>query len=289
MKNFILALALLGATCGESMANETIKFATEEQQQRTDTLACKAMIQHPWAGKRVGYIGDSITDPNCYGNEIKKFWSFLEEWLGITPYVYGISGRQWNDAAHQAEQLKNEHGDDVDGIIVFLGTNDFNSGIPVGDFYAESEEEVMAARGEMKKLVTRKKRSLVMDNATLKGRINLGMAKLKSLYPDKQIVLLTPLHRSIANFGDKNVQPDERYQNSCGEYIDAYINAVKEAGNVWGVPVIDLNAVSGMNPMVEEQLIYFHNASFDRLHPNTKGQERMARTLMYALLSLPIF
>ncbi len=46
----------------------------------------------PWQGKRVGYLGDSITDPNCYGDKIKKYWDFLQEWLGITPYVYGISG-----------------------------------------------------------------------------------------------------------------------------------------------------------------------------------------------------
>ena len=42
-------------------------------------------VQHPWQGKKVGYIGDSITDPNCYGNKIKKYWDFLQEWLGITP------------------------------------------------------------------------------------------------------------------------------------------------------------------------------------------------------------
>lgn len=39
-----------------------------------------------------------------------------------------------------------------------------------------------------------------------------------------------------------------------------------------------------MNPMVEEQLIYFYDAGYDRLHPDTKGQERMARTLMYQYL-----
>lgn len=87
-------------------------------------------------------------------------------------------------------------------------------------------------------------------------------------------MLLTPLHRSLAEFGETNVQPDESYQNACGEYIDTYIQAVKEAGNVWGMPVIDLNAVSGMNPMVEEQLVYFYDSGFDRLHPNTKGHER---------------
>ena len=110
---------------------------------------------------------------------------------------------------------------------------------------------------------------------------------MKQLFPDKQIILLTPLHRAFANFGETNVQPDENYQNSCGEYVDAYVQAIKEAGNLWGVPVIDFNSVTGMNPMIEEQLIYFYDSGYDRLHPNTNGQERMAHTLMYQLLSLP--
>lgn len=243
--------------------------------------------RHPWQGKRVGYLGDSITDPNCYGDKIKKYWDFLQEWLGITPYVYGISGRQWNDVPRQAEQLKKEHGGEVDAIVILMGTNDFNDGVPIGEWFTETEEQVMAARGQTQKLETRKKRTPIMDGSTYKGRINIGINRLKQLFPDKQIVLLTPLHRSLANFGETNVQPDENYQNSCGEYVDAYVQAVKEAGNVWGVPVIDFNAVTGLNPMVEEQLIYFYDAGYDRLHPNTKGQIRMARTLMYQLFALP--
>lgn len=242
---------------------------------------------HPWQGKRVGYLGDSITDPNCYGDKIKKYWDFLQEWLGITPYVYGISGRQWNDVPRQAEQLKKEHGGEVDAIVILMGTNDFNDGVPIGEWFTETEEQVMAARGQTQKLETRKKRTPIMDGSTYKGRINIGINRLKQLFPDKQIVLLTPLHRSLANFGETNVQPDENYQNSCGEYVDAYVQAVKEAGNVWGVPVIDFNAVTGLNPMVEEQLIYFYDAGYDRLHPSAKGQIRMARTLMYQLLALP--
>lgn len=255
------------------------------------TKSCKnsySCIQHPWFGKRIGYIGDSITDPNNNGDKIKKYWSFLEEWLGTTSYVYGISGRQWNDVPRQAELLNKEHGDEVDAIIVFMGTNDFNNSVPIGEWFTESEEQVMAARGEPQKLVTRIRRTFVMSNDTYKGRINIGISQLKKLFPDKQIVLLTPLHRSLANFGEKNVQPDESYQNACGEYIDAYVQSIKEAGSLWGVPVIDFNALTGLNPMVEEQLIYFHDAGFDRLHPNSKGQERMASTLMYQLLALPV-
>lgn len=242
---------------------------------------------HPWQGKRVGYIGDSITDPRNGGGKIKKYWQFLQEWLGMTPYVYGISGRQWNDVERQATLLHEEHGGEVDAILVFMGTNDFNHGVPIGEWFTESVEQVYAAQGKPKQLETRTKRTPVMSDDTFRGRINKGMAALKRLFPDKQIVLLTPLHRALANFNDKNVQPEECYRNWCGEYVDAYVQAVKDAGNLWGVPVIDLNAVSGLNPMVEQQLIYFHDPAKDQLHPNSRGQERMARTLMYQLLALP--
>ncbi len=251
--------------------------------------AAPLLFSHPWQGKRVAYLGDSITDPKNYGNEIEKFWKFLNEWLGITPYVYGKSGRQWNDIPRQAELLKSEHPDqEIDAIIVFIGTNDFNASVPIGEWFTETEEEVMAARSAEKQLELRKRRLPVMNDSTFRGRINIGIQRLKQLYPDKQIVLLTPLHRSTAEFNSRNVQPDESYANRCGEYIDAYVNSVKEAGNLWALPVIDLNALSGLNPMVEEQLIYFHDPSYDRLHPSTAGQKRMARTLMQQLLALPV-
>lgn len=264
-----------------------VMYGQELSSSGTGTCISKGRIQHPWYGKKVGYIGDSITDPNNNKDEIKKYWEFLQEWLGITPYVYGVSGRQWDDVPRQAEKLKAEHGNEVDAIIVLMGTNDFNSSVPVGEWFTEKEEQVMAARGEVKKLETRKRRIPILTKDTYKGRINMGLSQLKNLFPDKQIVLLTPLHRALAEFSEKNVQPDESYQNKCGEYVDAYVQAIKEAGNLWGVPVIDFNSVTGMNPMIKEQLIYFHDASFDRLHPSTTGQERMARTLMYQLLSLP--
>ena len=102
-----------------------------------------------------------------------------------------------------------------------------------------------------------------------------------------ELAFSTVLSALDANgFSDK-VRVELAYQNKCGEYVDAYVQAIKEAGNLWGVPVIDFNSVTGMNPMIEEQLIYFYDSGYDRLHPNTNGQERMAHTLMYQLLSLP--
>lgn len=281
MKRFFWAAAWLVIFSLPSVvsASESVK---------QDTTTSQSLIAfHPWQGKKVGYLGDSITDPRNGGGKIKKYWEFLREWLGITPYVYGISGRQWNDVPRQAELLKQEHGDEVDAILVFIGTNDYNHGVPIGEWYTETEEEVMFARGEMEKMVTRKKRTPVMSDHTYKGRINKGITRLKELFPDKQIILLTPLHRSFARFNEKNVQPAECYQNRIGEYIDPYIHAIKEAGNIWSIPVIDFNAVTGINPMVKEQAPYMFDESYDLLHPSTKGQLRMARTLMYQLLMYP--
>lgn len=248
----------------------------------------QAQTSHPWQGKKVGYIGDSITDPNCL-KDVRKYWDFLQEWLSITPYTYAISGKEWTDVSRQADRLKQEPGEELDAILVFLGTNDFNSGVPIGEWFTEKEVKVWAATGQPKQEVERKQRTLIMSDNTFKGRINKALSCLKQQFPDKQLILLTPLHRAYATFGNNNVQPDESYQNSCGEYVDEYVKAIKETGSIWSVPVIDLHAISGLNPMVEEQVPYFKNPETDRLHPNTKGHERIARTLMQQLLMHPCF
>ncbi len=241
---------------------------------------------HPWTGKRIGYFGDSITDPRNSGS-VAKYWNFLESWLGTTSYVYAVSGRQWDNIPHQADQLWQEHGNDVDAIIIFVGTNDFNAGIPIGEWFEETDEQVLAAVHAPKAMVQRKMRTLIKDSTTYRGRINIALEKVKQMYPDKQIVLLTPLHRAYANFSDKNIQPTEAYQNSCGEYFNRYVESVREAAQIWGFPVVDFHSVTGLQPMIAEGLRYFANPLKDQLHPNDDGHYRMALTLYYQLSALP--
>ena len=243
---------------------------------------------HPWADKRVAWLGDSITDPNNKGSHL-KYWHYLQQWLGITPYVYGISGNQWSDIPAQLHRLQAEHGQDVDAIVIMVGTNDFNAGTPIGHWYDEHRAIVEASQGLPRQRVVRMQRTLSLDPNTCKGRINIALDTLKRAYPTKQIVLLTPIHRGFAEFGRNNLQPDESYTNDCGEYISAYVEAVKEAGDVWAVPVIDLFADSGLYPLHKQALQYFHDAKTDQLHPSDTGHERIARTLVYRLLSLPCF
>lgn len=283
MKKSIIFISALMAVV-PSLGQQTDKAQCTESQCKTCTMV------HPWAGKRVGFMGDSMTDPRNNSKDVpKKYWNYLQEMLGITPYVYGVSGRQWDDIPRQAEKLKSEHGDSVDAITVFIGTNDFNAGVPIGRWYEESEGNVTAAVHGERKEYKHKRRMPAMDKNTFKGRINIAVERLKTLFPDIQIVLLTPIHRGRAEFGEYNLQPDESWQNVCGEYFSAYVEAVKEAGNVWGVAVVDLNAVSGMNPMVKAQQQYFHNVETDLLHPSDKGQHRLAQTLVTQLAALPVF
>lgn len=254
----------------------------------TLSATAQTTFQHPWQGKKVAYFGDSITDPRNKASKT-KYWGYLQQWLGITPYVYGVSGRMWNDIPRQCDLLTKEHGDDVDAILIFMGTNDYNNGVPIGEWYDVKGEEVMYGHGKMKEMTPRVRQYLCMTDSTYKGRINKALDKVKRAYPDKQIVLLTPIHRSNFHANDKNWQCSEDYTNQCGVFLNEYIDAVKEAGNVWAVPVIDLNALCGLYPMMKEHGKLFNNAETDLLHPNDLGHERMGKTLMYQLLTLPVF
>ena len=69
--------------------------------------------------------------------------------------------------------------------------------------------------------------------------------------------------------------------------MDDYVSALREAGSLWSVPVIDLFAVSGLFPVNDAYAQFFHDADTDRLHPNAAGHDRIAKTLVYQLLALP--
>ncbi len=84
------------------------------------------------------------------------------------------------------------------------------------------------------------------------------MSYIKKTFPMQQVFLMTPIHRAFATFGEQNVQPDESFLNRIGIYIDEYVQVLKEAGTHWAVPVIDLNAVSGLYPLETSHTQFFH-------------------------------
>ena len=239
-------------------------------------------MNEQWNHKKVAFLGDSITDKIHVGTA-RNYWEYLADFCGIIPLVYGINGSQWNGLVPQAEKLLAEHGGDVDAVFVFMGTNDYMGSVPLGEWFTVREEETNH-RGEMKKLP---RRYFTLDPGTFRGRINLGMKFLKTHFPKQQIILLTPIHRAFACFSETNVQPDESFSNLLGLHVEDYVACIREAGNVWSVPVIDLNADSGLFPVLDEFAQYFHLADTDRLHPNAEGHRRIAEVIRYRIQMYP--
>lgn len=270
-----ISACLLAALLLAAEASPAVQLAGEEQETE--------VVKNQWKGKRVAFLGDSITDKQHVGTT-KCYWEYLAELLELEAFSYGINGNQMDGLLAQAERLYREQADDVDAIIIFGGTNDYNGGVPLGEWYEEVWRNVPLPDG---KVGSRRYRKPAMDAETFRGRINRLMDYLKTHFPTKQIIVLTPLHRGFAQFSTGNVQPEEAYPNRIGIYVDEYVQALKEAGNVWAVPVIDLNSISGLYPMNDAQVGYFHRADTDRLHPNAEGHRRMALALMYQLLAFP--
>lgn len=224
--------------------------------------------------KRIVFLGDSITDKRHIGCT-KNYWGFLGEKYNFTPLVYGINGQQMSHVVAQAQAFQKDHPEGADVIFVFAGTNDYNAGVPLGEWYA-LEDATVNKNGAQVKL---RKRSFVFDGATFRGRINATMKYLKDSFPEARIVLLTPIHRGYAEFGATNVQPDESYSNARGLFIDDYVKAVKEAGDVWSAKVVDLFADSGLYPNSPAQDAFIHNPKTDRLHPSAAGHARIAEVI----------
>ena len=179
--------------------------------------------------------------------------------------------------------MEEELGDSVDAILIFMGTNDYNKNRLLGRWYDVTLEDVNW-KGKTAKLC---RRTFNRDVTTMRGAANVAMDRLKSRYPRAQIVVMTPIHRAFFQCSETNIQPCEEWPNIGGVYLDEYVEAVKEIGNVWSVPVIDLNADSGLFPLKDEFIPYFRSATNDRLHPNGVGHKRLAKVIYARLKALP--
>ena len=242
-------------------------------------------MESVWKGKKIGFLGDSITEGvGCESG--KRYWNYLEQYIGCRSFCFGVNGAVFRDLAGQADRLYRECGEKIDAISVFAGTNDYNGARPIGAFYTEPTEETVTIGYEQDVPKTGKRlhRKLNFDTATFCGSINYTLGHIREFYPTTPIILLTPIHRAYAEFGGDNIQYDELYANRGGIFFEEYLDAVKKAANVWACPIIDLNALCGLYPMNDiHAALYFANRKTDRLHPSAGGHKRIAKVLSCAL------
>ena len=215
--------------------------------------------QSPWTGKTAVFVGDSITKGS--GCDGQKYWELLKDELGLAEVVgMGIGGSCWSaksDYGNNNTPLINRWNTipEADLIQIFMGTNDYGHGTPLGTI--EDTTDV-----------------------SFYGALNVILPALQQKYPKSRIVVVTPLHRYNADTIYQDLNYDYEPHPVSGKTLKDYVDAMKEVCERYSIPVIDLFSTSGLNPIVSSiKEMYMP----DGLHPNAEGHKLMAKIMKYHL------
>ncbi|RYY61800.1 MAG: SGNH/GDSL hydrolase family protein [Chitinophagaceae bacterium] len=175
-------------------------------------------------------IGDSITylneHPDETGNRITKGYMtrVAEAMPGLTYINQGHNGWSAVAIAREIERL---------GIVksdiytIFLGTNDWWQGLPLG-----SLADYKANTGA----------------ATTCGAFRIIINKIKSLNPKAKVILVTPLQRGdFVYIADALNNAYGSYRPKNGQELEAFADAIKQIGEYAHLQVVDLYHDSGIN------------------------------------------
>ncbi len=209
-------------------------------------------------GKKIVFLGDSITEGHGTSSVEHTFWNELARRTGAECYGYGIGGTRI--AKQIGAPSPNPRHDlyfgsrveemrpDADVVVVFGGTNDFGHGdAPLGDMEDRDED-------------------------TFYGAFHVLLTKLIEKYPEAQIVVMTPLHR----VSEADTKRSERGIRRVGS-LETYVDAIRQVAAFYGVPVLDLFRTSGIQPRVP---VLREKYMPDGLHPNDAGHVRIAEKLI---------
>lgn len=242
-------------------------------------------------------IGDSITylneHPNETGNRITKgFMTMVAEKLPHVHYInQGHNGWTSGGIAAEIEKIGLVK---ADVYTVFLGTNDWWAGRPLGTFDDYKNET---------------------GNNTIFGSFKIIMKKLKSLNNEADIILMTPLQRGdFVYINNMKNNAWGSYKEKKGQTLEGVADAIVAIAKYEHCKVVDLYHKSGISV---ENVVKFKrlkdtatgayknytyptyinvpfdpandeypyppdaiNMTYDGLHPSDKGYEIIAKKLV---------
>lgn len=173
-----------------------------------------------WEGKRVAFLGDSITEMNGYQGLLRRY---LNTSRGFT---HAVSGTQLTGLDRSFTQRAEEITEQVDLIFVFGGTNDFHVGAPIGTPDDKASTE------------------------TFCGAVRKVCEILTAQHPDALIVFATPLQRT------NPPGTGEHDKNSLGLSLAAYRQAIIDVCAQFKIPVLDFYNTSEITEQTAEQYLF---------------------------------
>lgn len=209
-------------------------------------------------GKKINFIGDSITYGVGPSSFDKTYHALIAQREGIIARNYGISGSKIAKYVESIYDIRDnmpfclrvdEMDADADAIVVFGGTNDYGMGIPLYDA------------------------DHTFDKYTFHGALHILIRALLERYPGSPIIFMTPIHRMC----------EKNSGGFCGKPLSEYVQMIRDVCEAYSIPVCDLYKNAGIYADDQKQRELYIP---DGLHPNDAGHEIIASRLTSFLKSL---
>lgn len=223
-----------------------------------DTIYVAQTRESHWKGKRVGFLGDSITQNAEYVNSYASL-------TGCTAMNYGVSAthmaRKNSSDTNAFERRYTSMAKNLDMVIVFGGTNDFGH-TATAEFGAFTDGPKTA-------------------KYTFYAGLHRLFKGLHDRYPKIPVVIMLPIHHGTEiDVPEYIINSDKSFTEgtnpTTGKTFREYVNAIREVAAFYSLIVLDAYSYSGLSPMTEigaENRVFFR----DGLHLNAAGGERLAR------------
>ena len=244
-------------------------YPCNPQNVRNVKLDRDEIINMAYKGKKFCSFGDSIVELISWQKYVWKYLQFSTHYCrgiggskvtSISPQTKKVDENGYYNAAHPEEGTitiqDNMCGDgrintiptDTDVLVIYASANDITANAQIGELDDQDENHLKYAYGLM-------------------------LRKIIKRLPDAKIFACIP-----HNFYNSHNNADYPYKNNIGLTIQDYGSVIREVCAIYSVPVIDVNALSGISTLNITTYLQ------DQVHPNSAGGMKIANVVIDALI-----
>ena len=244
-------------------------YPCNPQNVRNVKLDRNEIINMAYKGKKFCSFGDSIVELISWQKYVWKYLQFSTHYCrgiggskvtSISPQTKKVDENGYYNAAHPEEGTitiqDNMCGDgrintiptDTDVLVIYASANDITANAQIGELDDQDENHLKYAYGLM-------------------------LRKIIKRLPDAKIFACIP-----HNFYNSHNNADYPYKNNIGLTIQDYGSVIREVCAIYSVPVIDVNALSGISTLNITTYLQ------DQVHPNSAGGMKIANVVIDALI-----